>query len=71
MSTLRLAESAGRRIVEVFDDEGVFVAAIYPTKVGLNAIHIVSGNFAEKAIGESPGEIGVPGYLVSFKKRRE
>jgi hypothetical protein len=55
----------GRRMVEVYDDRGEFVACIYPV-TGANGIHIISKHFADEPIIESEGE--PPGYIVRFKK---
>lgn len=71
MTTLRMAWSANRRIVEVFDDEGRFVAAIYPTRKGSNAIHIVSVYSKETIIEPSDGEIAIPGHLVKFNQSQK
>lgn len=71
MTSLKMAyhETTGRRIVEVFDDTGTFVAAIYPTEDGSNTIHIVSKYFSGDPI-PSAGMVPVPGYLVHFKGTR-
>ena len=49
MTSLKMAfhETTGRRIVEVFDDRGEFIGAIYPTQDGSNCIHLVSKYFAD------------------------
>jgi hypothetical protein len=60
----------GEPMVEVFGDDGAFVASIYVTKDGSNAIHIVSQHFADPAISESVRMIPVPGYLVRFERRK-
>ena len=71
MTSLKMAfhESTGRRMVEVFDDRGEFVAAIYPTQDGSNAIHIVSKYFAEEPKA-SVSFIPIPGFLVQFKEKQ-
>jgi hypothetical protein len=68
MTSFKMAfhSATGRRMVEVFDDEGAFVAAIYPASS--NSIHIVSKHFADEPIKTSQGLLpGPPGYLVQFK----
>lgn len=69
MTSLKMAfhDNTGRRIVEVFDDKGAFVGAIYPTEDGSNTIHIVSKHFSGDPTPSS-GMIPVPGYLVHFKE---
>jgi hypothetical protein len=71
MTSLKMAfhERTGRRIVEVFDDSGEFVCAIYPGQDGSNSIHIVSKHFADEPIRQSAGLIPVPGYIVQFKPK--
>jgi hypothetical protein len=71
MTSFRIAfhSATGRRCVEVFDDHGQFVAAIYPTDDGSNRIHIVSNYFADDPIAPSSGDVPVPGYLVKFKAK--
>jgi hypothetical protein len=70
MTTLRAKWSGSQRIAEIYDDDGNFIAAVYPTRNGLNAIHIASGGFADEPICTSSGELGLPGYLIKFKQRR-
>ena len=71
MTTLKMAfhDQTGRRVVEVFDDRGTFVAGIYPTDDGSNSVHIISYYFADKPIKPSPGNVPMPGLLVCFKER--
>lgn len=68
MTSFKMAfDLKGRRIVEVYDDLGEFVACVYPTADGSNAIHIVSKHF-DGAPVESEGAMPIPGYLVKFTK---
>jgi hypothetical protein len=71
MTTLKMAfhQETGRRIVEVFDDSGAFIGAIYPTQDGSNSIHIVSKHFADYPFETSAGAALPPGYLVRFRER--
>lgn len=71
MTALKMAfhSATGRRIVEVYDDDGALVATIYPTEDGSNRIHIVSNHFADHPVEESVGAIPVSGYTVKFRKR--
>ena len=72
MTSFKIAfhQNTGRRIVEVFDDSGEFVASIYPTHDGSNAIHIVSKHFeGDPPIVRSESMIPVPGYFITFKRR--
>ncbi|RXG91608.1 hypothetical protein [Bradyrhizobium zhanjiangense] len=73
MTTLKMAFHAetGRRMVEVYGDDGSFIAAIYPTENGSNSIHIVSKHFADDPIQPSLGQVPVPGYLVTFNKGKQ
>jgi len=68
MTSLKMAAhtSSGRQMVEVFDANGVFVAAIYPHEAG---IHIVSKYFGNDPIQPSPGMVPIPGYTVQFKEK--
>ena len=68
MTSMKLAfhSATGRRIVEVYNDDGHMVGCIYPTDDGSNSIHVVSNYFADEAIKESAGMLPVPGYLVKF-----
>jgi hypothetical protein len=72
MTALKMAfyRDSGRRMVEVYDDDGEFIASIYPTGDGSNSIHIVSKYFADDPIKLSVGTVPVPGYLVQFKEKR-
>jgi hypothetical protein len=72
MTSLKMAfhGSTGRRIVEVFDDRGAFVGAIYPTDDGSNSVHLVSKHFDDDPIKPSVGMVPVPGYIVRFKEKR-
>ena len=67
MTSLRAKWSGSQRITEIYDDNGDFVAAVYPTHNGLNAIHIASTRFAEEKTCDSSGETGLPGILIKFK----
>jgi len=71
MTSMKMAhhERTGRRMVEVYDDRGQFIAGIYNTDDGSNAIHIVSKHFADEPIKPSEGAVPVPGYLVRFKEK--
>lgn len=71
MTSLKMAfhQASGRRIVEIYDDKGEFVGAIYPTQDGSNCIHIVSNFFDAAPIAESESVLPVPGYTVKFIKR--
>lgn len=73
MTSFKIAFHAGtqRRMIEVYDDAGGFVASIYPTEDGTNRIHIVSNYFDDNPITESAGLVPVPGYLVKFKRRQD
>lgn len=70
MTTLKMAVhgETGRRMVEVYDDSGEFIASIYPTQDGSNTIHVVSNYFSGDPI-KSSGMIPVPGYLFHFKEK--
>jgi hypothetical protein len=72
MTSLKMAfyRDAGRRMVEVYDDSGEFIASIYPTGDGSNGIHIVSKYFRDDPIKPSVGMVPVPGYLVQFKEKK-
>jgi hypothetical protein len=71
MTMLRMAfdRSSGRRITEVYDDRGEFIAAIYPTADGSNSVHIVSNYFADDPVNPSEGIIPVEGYQVRFRSK--
>ena len=70
MTALKMATDrlTGRRLVEVYDDDGKFVAAIYPTHDGSNAVHVVSKHFDKVGV-PSEGLIDVPGFLISFERK--
>lgn len=70
MTTLKMAfhSQSGRRVVEIFDDSGRFIGAIYPTDDGSNGVHIVSKHFDDPVVEASPGAILMPGYLMRFKR---
>jgi hypothetical protein len=71
MTALKFAfhSATGRRMVEVYNDDGKMVGCIYPTENGTNSIHIVSNYFADDPVKPSVGMLPVPGYLVQFKAR--
>ena len=60
----------GMAQVNVFDDDGHFVASIYGSENGSNQIHIVSKHFDEKPLLETHGSIPLPGYAIKFQFRR-
>jgi hypothetical protein len=72
MTTLKMEThmQTGRAMVEVYDDDGNFVATIYPTDNNSNGIHIVSKYFADNPINPSVSMIPVPGFLIQFKDKR-
>lgn len=57
----------GRRIIEVYDDKGAFVAGIYPGGDAPDSIHIVSKHFDTDPVKPTAGE--PPGLLVRFTGR--
>jgi hypothetical protein len=60
----------GRRIVEVYDNRGVFVAAIYPDEE-TNGVNIVSKHFkavTNEAYEPLLPEVRAPGIGVQFKR---
>lgn len=71
MTALKMAfhSASGRRMVEVYNDDGKMVGCIYPTEDGSNAIHVVSNYFADDPIKSSAGKIPVPGYTVKFREK--
>lgn len=71
MTSLKMSfhNATGRRMVEIYDDNGKFVGCIYPSADGSNAIHIVSNYFDGEPV-ESKGLVPVPGYLVKFGARK-
>lgn len=71
MTALKMAfhQHTGRRMVEVYDDSGGFVGAIYAGENGSNSIHVVSKHFADQPIQPSEGLPPVPGFIVRFKER--
>jgi len=71
MTSLKMGfhSATGRRMVEVYSDDGKMVGCIYPTDDGSNSIHIASNYFADDALKASIGMLPVPGYLVKFKAR--
>jgi hypothetical protein len=71
MTALKMAfhQGTGRRMVEILDDDGNMIGAIYATHDGSNAIHIVSKYFEDDPIDQSISMIPVPGYIVHFKRR--
>jgi len=62
--------ATGRRMIEVYNDDGKMVGCIYPTENGSNSIHIVSNYFADDPIKESHGMLPAPGYLVKFRAKQ-
>lgn len=60
-------KTTGRRMVEVYDDDGHFVAAIY-AHAGSGAIHIVSKYFAGAPRPSDEGVVPVGGYIVEFRR---
>lgn len=71
MTSMKLAfhSATGRRIVEVYNDDGKMVGCIYPTEDGSNSIHVVSNYFADVPVMQSVGMLPVPGYLVRFRAK--
>jgi len=72
MVSLRMAfhSVTGRRIVEVFDNDGEFIATVYPDEEH-NAIRIVSGYI--DMVVESDGSQNlprVPAVSVKFRRKR-
>lgn len=69
MSSLKLAfhSTTGRRMVEVYDDSGRFVAAIYPGEDGLNGIHIASKHF-DGPPTEPVSQVPVPSFMIKFTR---
>lgn len=70
MAALRMATHAitGRRIVEVYDNSGALVAAIYPDEA-LNGIKIVSKYVSQ--VVENDGERSlpeVPAVQIAFRR---
>ena len=72
MTALKMAfhSATGRRMVEVYDDQGKMVGCIYPTEDGSNSVHIVSNYFADDPIKQSVGLLPVPGYRIKFKEKQ-
>jgi len=72
MVSLRMAfhSVTGRRIVEVFDNDGAFVASIYPDEER-NGIRIVSGYIDTVAEDDGSQNLPrVPAVSVKFRRKR-
>lgn len=60
----------GRRIVEVFDNDGAFIATVYPDEQD-NAIKIVSGYIDTVAQDDGLQSLPrVPAVSVKFRRKR-
>lgn len=70
MVALRMAfhSVTGRRVVEVFDNDGAFVASIQPDEAR-NGIGIVSDYI--DTVAQEDGSPSLPGPAVSVKFRRK
>jgi hypothetical protein len=79
MTTLKMGfhGQTGRRIVEIYDDRGFNIGAIYPTDDGSNAVHIVSRYFAgeptrpqdSNAVAAALSQMtGTESFLISFRQ---
>jgi len=72
MASLKMAfhSLTGRRIVEVFDNDGAFIAAIYPDEER-NGIRIVSGYIETVAQDDGSQSLPrVPAVNVKFRRKR-
>jgi hypothetical protein len=72
MVSLRMAfhSVTGRRVVEVFDNDGLFIATIYPDEEH-NAIKIVSGYIDTVAQDDGSQSLPrVPAVSVKFRRKR-
>lgn len=58
----------GEGIVDVFDDDGMHVATIYPTNDSSNTIQIVSAYIVSSYVSETSPVADVPNLLLYFRK---